>query len=273
MTPAGQVRILGISGSPRHANTELLVGEALKAAEEIGGVVTKLISLADYDLRPCDGCRLCFGHVKGSTEDEICYNHKDADPIIKEMMNSDGLIIGSPVYTWNISGKLKCVLEKCAPLCPAPLTEISYRLRNKVLGAIAVAGGIWEAQELLVQMIWRWGLSLGMIVVGAVSTEFFPAGSLVAGIASGSFSPSFFGDDSVSRGANPVLGEAQMRSTRNLGRNVALVSKIIKKGIEGLKEADVKIPEIVTYRRFPEKPLPGSYVEKLAKEGRIKVRE
>ncbi len=265
--------ILGISGSPRHANTERLVGEALKAAVEIGDVRTKLISLADYDLKPCDGCGLCMGHIKGATEDEICYKHKDADPIIKEMLRADGIIIGSPVYTWNVSARLKCLLEKCAPLCPYPLTEISYRLRNKVLGAIATAGGIWEGQELVAQTVWRWGLSLGMIVVGAVTTEPLPTGCLVAGMASSAFSLSAFGVDTTSREKNPVLGRAQVTSTRNLGRNVAFVSKAVKKGIEALKEAGVKMPEVVTYRRFPEKPLAGSYLERLVKEGKIKVVE
>lgn len=265
--------ILGISGSPRHANTERLVKEALNAAEELGGVQTKLISLADYDLRPCDGCGLCMGHLKGATEDEICYKHKDADPIIKEMLRSDGIIIGSPVYTWNVSARLKCLLDKCAPLCPYPLTEISYRLRNKVLGVIAVAGGMWEGQELVVQTVWRWGLSLGMIAVGAVSTEHFPTSSLAAGMASGAFSPSVLALDSTSKEKNPVLGRAQVTSTRNLGRNVAFVAKAVKKGIEELQKAGVTMPEVVTYRRAPEKPSPGSYLEKLVKAGKIKPRE
>lgn len=263
------VRILGISGSPRHANTERLVQEALNAAQQLGQVETKLISLADYDLKPCDSCELCMGHMKGATADEICYNHKDVDPIIKEMMKADGMIIGSPVYTWNVSARLKCLLEKCAALCPAPLTEISYGFRNKVLGGIAVAGGIWEGQELTVQTIWRWGLSLGMIVVGAVSTESFPTSCLSSGMASGAFSPSVMALDSTSREKNPTLGRSQMTSCRNLGRNVAFVSMALKQGITGLAEAGVKMPPVVTYKRFLDKPAPGSYLEKLLKEGKI----
>jgi multimeric flavodoxin WrbA len=268
-----EVYILGISGSPRHGNTERLVREALNAAQELGEVKTKLISLADHGLSPCDGCGLCMGHIKGATEDEICYKHKDADPIIKEMLRADGIIIGSPVYTWNVSARLKCLLEKCSPLCPYPLTEISYRLRNKVLGAIAVAGGIWEGQELVVQTIWRWGLSLGMIVVGAVSTEYFPASSLVAGMASGAFSSSAFALDNTSKDKNPVLGRSQTTSSRNLGRNVASVARVVRKGTKELQEAGVRMPEVLTYRRFLDKPAPGSYLEKLVKDGKIKIVE
>jgi len=265
--------ILGISGSPRHGNTEQLVGEALKAAGEISDVETRLISLADYSLRPCDGCNLCMGYLKGATRDEICYKHKDADPIIKEMLKADGIIIGSPVYTWNVSGRLKCLMEKCASLCPFPLTEISYGLRNKVLGAVAVAGGIWEGQETVVQTIWRWGLSLGMIVVGAVTTEHLPTSSIAAAMASCSFSPSPFLLDGTSKEKNPVLGRPQMTACRNLGRNVAYVSRVVNQGIEGLEKAGVKMPPVVTYKRFPEKPAPGSYLEKLVNEGKMKFVE
>ncbi len=266
-----EVSILGISGSPRHANTELLVKESLTAAASLGGVKTKLISLADYELKPCDSCELCMGHMKGATEDEICYSHHDADPIIKEMLQADGIIIGSPVYTWNVSARLKCLLEKCCSLCPATLTEISYRLRNKVLGGIAVAGGIWEGQETTVQTLWRWGLSLGMVVVGAVSTEPFPTSSLAAGMASGAFSRSVMALDSTSREKNSVLGRGQTVACRNLGRNVAFVAMAIKQGTQGLEQAGVKIPEIVTFRRSLDKPAPGSYLERLVNEGKVKL--
>lgn len=268
-----EVNILGISGSPRHGNTERLVREALNASRELPDTATKLISLAEYDLQPCDSCGLCQGQTKGATEDEICYKHKDADPIIKEMLKADGIIIGSPVYTWNVSARLKCLLEKCAPLCPYPFTEISYRLRNKVLGGIAVAGGIWEGQELVIQTIWRWGLSLGMIVVGATSTEYFPTSSLVAGMASGAFSRFPQSLDNVSRESNPVLGKSQMTSARNLGRNVASVAKIINNGIKALEDSGTPVPEVLTYRRFPGKPAPGSYLEKQVKDGKIQLVE
>ncbi len=35
------VKILGIVGSPRHGNTEILVKEALKSAEELGNIETE----------------------------------------------------------------------------------------------------------------------------------------------------------------------------------------------------------------------------------------
>lgn len=48
----GSIKIVGIAGSPRRGNTELLVKEALKAAESIGDVETEFISLAGKRFNP-----------------------------------------------------------------------------------------------------------------------------------------------------------------------------------------------------------------------------
>lgn len=272
-----EVNILGISGSPRHANTEVLVKEALKAADGLGGVETELISLADYDLKPCEACDLCFGAVKGSTEEEICYKHKDVDPIIKKMLKADGLIIGSPVYTWNVSGRLKCLMEKCAPLCPGPCTELSYKFRNKVVGAIAVAAGLYEGQESIAHAVWRWAIALGMIPVGAVNTVYDPpmGSSMLGGLATTSHSTTLFGPDAVTEEntctSPPLMGIGNMKSARNIGRNVTTVARIIKAGTKTLIEQNVEIPKASVFTEFPVAPKPGSYMDTLVKEGKLKI--
>jgi multimeric flavodoxin WrbA len=244
-----EVRILGISGSPRHGNTELLVKEALEAAKALGEVQTELISLADFELKPCDSCHLCFGNVKGATEDEICLKHKDVDPIIKRMFHADGLIIGSPVYTWNVSARLKCLMEKCAAMCPYVAAKVSYKFRNKVVGAISVAGTTMDAQVSVSEDIWRWAIALGMIPVGAILTMHEPkrSSSLLGGLATTAHSRSPLDPDAIIAAKTlttpPLMGERQMMSARNLGRNVTTVSKIIKAGLKALEERGVKIPE------------------------------
>ena len=50
-----KVKILGISGSPRHGNTDILVKEALKAAEGLHEVDVEFISLADVKID--GGCK------------------------------------------------------------------------------------------------------------------------------------------------------------------------------------------------------------------------
>ena len=52
-------RVLGIVGSPRRGgNTEILVGEALRGAEEAGALTEKVI-LSRLDIGPCQACDAC----------------------------------------------------------------------------------------------------------------------------------------------------------------------------------------------------------------------
>ena len=56
-----RVRILGLSGSPRHGNTEILVNEALEAAAKLGDVDVEFTSLADKKIKGgCEACYVCF---------------------------------------------------------------------------------------------------------------------------------------------------------------------------------------------------------------------
>jgi len=50
---------MGIVCSPsKEGNTEILIKEALKGAEE-PGAETELIRIADVKISPCDGCESC----------------------------------------------------------------------------------------------------------------------------------------------------------------------------------------------------------------------
>ena len=57
------LKIIGVSGSPRHANTEVMVKHALEAAKSIEtpevSVETQFISLAQKNVRGCLNCRGC----------------------------------------------------------------------------------------------------------------------------------------------------------------------------------------------------------------------
>lgn len=55
-----QKRMLGIVGSPRRGgNTETLVDEVLRGAEE-SGVLTEKIILSEQRIAPCRACQACW---------------------------------------------------------------------------------------------------------------------------------------------------------------------------------------------------------------------
>lgn len=108
-----KVKILGISGSPRHGNTEILVKEALKAGEELSDVETEIVSIATAKID--GGCRADYACWKKSSRERFpyqCVNYKDdVNKIMAKMIEADGIIIGTPVYWGSIPSQLKALLD------------------------------------------------------------------------------------------------------------------------------------------------------------------
>ena len=60
-----EVKLLGISGSPiLDGNTDVYLKHCLKAAEEIKGVSTEMISLAKKKIADCNHCNFCLTKQK-----------------------------------------------------------------------------------------------------------------------------------------------------------------------------------------------------------------
>ena len=121
--------VLGVVCSPRKGrNTEILVREALAGAEEAGADV-ELLRIADMDISPCDACEACRKAGECRLED-------DMQKVYAKLLAADGIVIESPVYFWSVSGQAKVFIDRTYAL------RYPYRkMKNKVGGAIAVAGG------------------------------------------------------------------------------------------------------------------------------------
>ncbi|PXV91685.1 NADPH-dependent FMN reductase [Lachnotalea glycerini] len=61
----------------------------------------------DYDIKPCVGCSKCFTNCK-------CVNKDDIELLQQKILESDILIIASPVYLHYFTGDLKLILDKLA---------------------------------------------------------------------------------------------------------------------------------------------------------------
>jgi len=99
------MQILGISGSPRlGGNTEIIIKEALSAAEEEGADVA-FISLCDYQLEPCNACGTCF-------ETKNCTIQDDAEQLYQRIAKADGVILGSPSYFQGVTAQMKTFIDR-----------------------------------------------------------------------------------------------------------------------------------------------------------------
>jgi multimeric flavodoxin WrbA len=148
------IRIIGIVGSPRvGGNTEILVGEALKAAEG-DGAETELLRLADKEIKPCDACLSCRKTGECRIED-------DFKSVFEKMVQADGIILGSPVYFSSATAQMKALIDRSGYLSMAR----GRVFENKVGGAMVVArraGQNFTFAELLFFFLHQ-----GMIVPGS----------------------------------------------------------------------------------------------------------
>lgn len=98
------------NGSPRRkGNTEKLLQKVMEGVKSAGSE-TKLIHLYDYLYSGCKSCFTC--KRKGNTTNGLCVLKDDITPILHEAINADVLVFGSPVYLHDVTGMMRCFLER-----------------------------------------------------------------------------------------------------------------------------------------------------------------
>ncbi len=103
------IKVLGISGSPRKGgNTERLLDEALRGAEEEGADIVRL-RVADYHITPCTECLQCS--QKGA-----CVIQDDMQGLYPILLESDILILASPVFFYGLTAWAKALVDRTQAL-------------------------------------------------------------------------------------------------------------------------------------------------------------
>jgi multimeric flavodoxin WrbA len=208
------VKILGISGSPRKGNTLELVEEALKAASEVAEVECKLITLRGK-LSPCIDCDKC----PVDPPRKYCAISDKMDDIYPLLVEADGIIIGAPVYFGTVNAQTKAFMDRCRPLGRA-----GALLRFKVGGAIAVGACRHAGQEKTISAIVDYYILSGIHPVGLQTT-------LQVGATGVAWRTGKIKDDSwFAEHINDTI--TPFDEARQLGRTVAVMSKVMKAGLE-----------------------------------------
>jgi len=108
---ANRKRVLGIVGSPRRGgNTETLVDEVLRGAEEAGALVEKVI-LTKLAIAPCRACDVCRRTGQ-------CAQRDDMPTLLEKMERSQVWVLGTPVYYYGPTAQFKAFLDRWYIGCP-----------------------------------------------------------------------------------------------------------------------------------------------------------
>ncbi len=102
-------KIIAVNAGPRTGwNTETLISEAVRGAEEAGAEVKRfdLFRLERYT-----GCISCFGCKKEQFKGH-CINRDGLTPVLDAIREADGLIIGSPNYLGNLTASFRALYER-----------------------------------------------------------------------------------------------------------------------------------------------------------------
>ncbi len=134
-------KVLLISGSPKpDGNTAQLMRECAKVIQE-QGVEAEVVSLADMKIESCTACGKCSETGECSLEDGL-------NGIIKKVRESQGFIVGSPVYFGTARGDVMAALQRIGYVS----RKSDQFLSGKVGGGVAVArrgGQTFTLQEML----------------------------------------------------------------------------------------------------------------------------
>ena len=99
--------IVAVCGSLRdESNTNKLV----KKVADASGFDYELINLSGMEIKPCTGCGACI------MNEGTCIINDDMNPLCDKLMKADALIIGSPTYYMDISGAIKCFIDRSMPI-------------------------------------------------------------------------------------------------------------------------------------------------------------
>lgn len=99
------MKALAISGSPRAGgNTDFFLGKMLGELAS-KGVATEFVALRDLKIQPCRGCYGCL-------EKKRCVQDDDFEELYARMLETDALLVGSPVYVSRPTALLSPLLER-----------------------------------------------------------------------------------------------------------------------------------------------------------------
>jgi multimeric flavodoxin WrbA len=102
-------KVTAFIGTQTRKATYHAVQEFERNLKQYGEIDFEYVFLSDYHLEFCRGCKLCF-----DTGEENCPLKDDRDILLEKMEHSDGIILATPNYTFQLSARMKNFFDRLA---------------------------------------------------------------------------------------------------------------------------------------------------------------
>ncbi len=110
------MKVIGIVGSPRFdQTTDAIVRQVLNGCEE-AGASTEVFHLGGLEIAGCLACMEC-------RETGVCSQHDDMTMLTKKIVESDALVIGTPIYFYYMTSQLKALTDRLFVLMKPDFTS------------------------------------------------------------------------------------------------------------------------------------------------------
>ena len=102
-----------IDGGPRKTfNTASMLQKFAEGASTISYEIgVKTVRLYELDYKGCMSCMAC--KVKGKAS-QVCKFRDALTPVLEEIAQADELVLGSPIYFGDVTGRMRTFLERLA---------------------------------------------------------------------------------------------------------------------------------------------------------------
>jgi multimeric flavodoxin WrbA len=192
MNGGNKMKVIAINGSPHQRGTTHRGISAITEELEKEGISTDLVWVGNREIRGCIGCRKC-------RELRACVFDDDPVNQVRETVNeSDGIILGGPVYYGGIAGTFKCFLDRLF----FPGVNLQFK-PGAVVTALRRSGGVTVFHQL----------------------------NNYLNLAQALITPGFYWGAIHGNNAEEVLRDEEgMQLMRTLGRNMAWLLKTLEAG-------------------------------------------
>ena len=170
------MKIVIIHGQNHKGSTYNIAHAVAEAvAEKVSSEITEYFLPRDFGSF-CVGCTNCI--LKG---EENCPHHESLSPIVKSLLDSDLIILASPVYVYHATGAMKAFLDHLGYIWMAHRPETSMFKKQALCVSTAAGAGMKSAIKDMSDSLFYWGVpKIYKIGIAVSAMNFTPQNTMTS---------------------------------------------------------------------------------------------